>query len=175
MDLTRRNLLRAGAVAGGAAASVPLLGSLSESAIASTTATQTWTFGPPNAKGYQKLVPGPPEARNVRTGLGASPTSSPSSCRTPLLAFAQFSDIHVVDHQSPGRVEWLDRFEDPNPQGLIPGLLSSSYRPHEMLTAQVAESMVRAVNALTAAPVTGLPLAFMVETGDNSDNCQKNE
>ncbi|MFL6106204.1 MAG: TIGR03767 family metallophosphoesterase [Marmoricola sp.] len=175
MDLTRRHLLRAGAVAGGAVASVPLLGSLSESAIASTTATQTWTFGPANAKGYQKLVPGPAEARSVRTGLGAGPTSSPSSCRTPLLAFAQFSDIHVVDHQSPGRVEWLDRFEDPNPQGLNPGLLSSSYRPQEMLTAQVADAMVRAVNDAANGPVTGRALEFMVETGDNSDNCQKNE
>src|SRR5690242_890009 len=173
MDLTRRHLLRAGAVAGGAAATVPLLGSLSESAIASTTATQTWTFGPPNAKGYQKLVPGPPEARNVRTGLGASPTSSPSSCRTPLLAFAQFSDIHVVDHQSPGRVEWLDRFEDPNDLGLNVGLLSSSYRAWETLSAHVSDAMVRAVNDIATGPVTDLPLSFMIETGDNSDNCQK--
>jgi metallophosphoesterase (TIGR03767 family) len=175
MDLTRRNLLRAGAVAGGTAASVSLMGSLSESAVASTTAAQTWTFGPPNAKGYQKLVPGPPEPRNVRTGLGANPTGSPWSCRNPLLSFAQFSDIHVVDHQSPGRVEWLDRFEDPNPQGLNPGLLSSSYRPQEMLTAQVADAMVRAINDIAVGPVTGKALQFMVETGDNSDNCQKNE
>ncbi len=44
-----------------------------------------------------------------------------------------------------------------------------------MLTAQVAEAMVRAVNAIAGGPVTGLPLAFTIETGDNSDNCQKNE
>ena len=97
------------------------------------------------------------------------------NCRTPLLAFAQFSDIHVVDHQSPGRVEWLDRFEDPNALGLVPGLLSSSYRPHEMLSAQTADAMVRAVNEVSTGPVTNLPLGFMIETGDNSDNCQKNE
>src|SRR3954469_14047616 len=116
MEMSRRNVLRGAAVVGGSAASVPLIGSLSESAIAagaaSTTMGQTWVPGTPNAKGYQKLVRGPGEGGNVRTGLGAGPTSSPSTCRTPLLAFAQFSDIHVVDHQSPGRVEWLDRFED---------------------------------------------------------------
>ena len=82
MEMSRRNVLRGAAVVGGAAASVPLIGSLSESAIAagaaSTTVDHTWTFGPANAKGYQKLVPGPGEARSVRTGLSAGPTSSPS-------------------------------------------------------------------------------------------------
>ena len=56
-----------------------------------------------------------------------------------------------------------------------PGLLSSAYRPHEMLTAQVSDAMVRAVNELTATPVLQLPVSFVVETGDNSDNAQFNE
>jgi metallophosphoesterase (TIGR03767 family) len=111
----------------------------------------------------------------VRTDLGATAAPGREDCRTPLLAFAQFSDVHVVDHQSPARVEWLDRFEDPNDLGLVPGLLSSSYRPQEILSAQVMDAMVRAVNAIARGPVTELPLAFMIETGDNSDNCQYNE
>jgi metallophosphoesterase (TIGR03767 family) len=72
-------------------------------------------------------------------------------------------------------VEWLDRFEDPNGLGVNPGLVAASYRPQEMLTAQVMDAMVRAVNDIATGPVTELPLAFMIETGDNSDNCQFNE
>ncbi|MCZ4499228.1 MAG: family metallophosphoesterase [Marmoricola sp.] len=179
MEISRRNLLRSTAVVGGAAAATPLLGTLAQSAVASTAALTTLdhTFGPgtPNAKGYSKIVLKAGEQHLVRTDLGTSAAAGRAGTRTPLLAFAQFSDIHVVDHQSPGRVEWLDRFEDPNDLGLIPGLLSSSYRAHEMLSAHVADAMVRAVNAISTGPVTDLPLSFMIETGDNSDNCQKNE
>ncbi|WP_221177258.1 TIGR03767 family metallophosphoesterase [Nocardioides marmoriginsengisoli] len=177
--MSRRNVLRGAAVVGGTAAATPVLFSLSQAAVAagaaSTTLARTYGPGAPNAKGYSKMVQNPGEAHTVRTGLGAEAGAGRAACRTPLLAFAQFSDIHVVDHQSPGRVEWLDRFEDPNSLGLVPGLLSSSYRPHEMLTAQTADAMVRAVNEVATGPVTNLPLGFMIETGDNSDNCQKNE
>lgn len=180
MELTRRNLLRATAAAGGAAALSPILGSLSQAAVASsgtaaTTLARTYRRGAPGAKGYAKIVTGPGEPHVVRSDLGIDPSPGRAACRTPLLAFAQFSDVHVVDHQSPGRVEYLDRFEDPNALGIKPGLLDSSYRPHEMLSAQVMDAMVRAINDVGAGPVTGLPLAFMIETGDNSDNCQKNE
>jgi metallophosphoesterase (TIGR03767 family) len=44
-----------------------------------------------------------------------------------------------------------------------------------MLTAQVAEAMVQAMNAVRHGPATGLPLAFTVTTGDNVDNTQYNE
>jgi metallophosphoesterase (TIGR03767 family) len=178
MELSRRAVLRSAAVVGGAAAVSPILGSLSEAAVAAgttTTLTQTWSPGAAGPKGYRPVVLTGGEPWAVRTDLGIEAGEGRAACRQGLLAFAQFSDIHVVDHQSPGRVEWLDRFEDPNDENLVPGLLSSSYRPHEMLTAQVADAMVQAVNAITAAPATGLPLAFMIETGDNSDNCQKNE
>jgi metallophosphoesterase (TIGR03767 family) len=44
-----------------------------------------------------------------------------------------------------------------------------------VLTAHTAESMVRAVNRVGVGPVTGAPLAFAVQTGDNVDNQQRNE
>ncbi|MBO9520209.1 MAG: TIGR03767 family metallophosphoesterase [Nocardioidaceae bacterium] len=180
MELTRRHLLRSAAAVSGAAALSPVLGSLSEAAVGAplttgTTLARTFRRGTPNAKGYAKIVEGPGEPHTVRAGLGADPQDGREDRRRAVLAFAQFSDVHVVDHQSPGRVEWLDRFEDPNALGVNPGLLSSSYRPHEMLSAQVMDAMVRQVNSIGVGPVTGVPLAFMIETGDNSDNCQRNE
>ena len=87
---------------------------------------------------------------------------------------AVFQTGWVVRGQSPLRVEYLDRYEDTDSTP-GPGLFSSAYRPQEMLTAQVADAMVQAVNAIGVGPATGRPLAFMIETGDNSDNCQKNE
>ena len=54
-------------------------------------------------------------------------------------------------------------------------LFSAAYRPQETLTAQIADSLVRAVNAVGVGPVTGLPLAFALCTGDNTDNSQLNE
>lgn len=173
-------MLRSAAAVSGAAAATPLFVSLSESAVAAggitkTTADHALVRGTPNAKGYAKIIQVAGEPHQVRADLGIAAAPGRASCRTPLLAFAQFSDVHVVDHQSPARVEWLDRFEDPNSLALVPGLLSASYRAHEMLTAQVMDAMVRALNDVGTGPITNLPLSFMIETGDNSDNCQKNE
>ena len=81
-----------------------------------------------------------------------------------MLAFVQLSDVHICDHQSPMRFESQD-----------PNISSSAYRPQEMLSAHIAESMVREINAIATGPVTGLPLAHAVQTGDNSDNGQYNE
>ncbi len=91
----------------------------------------------------------------------------------PLIAFAQLSDVHVVDAQSPLRVEYSDRLDDPSP--FPPTLFSSAYRPQEVLSGQVADAMVRRINKIGVGPVTGKPLSLAIQTGDNSDNSQLNE
>ncbi len=74
----------------------------------------------------------------MRTDLGVTASSTRARKRLNLLAFAQLSDVHVVDHQSPARMAWVDRYHDPNATGQVPGLFASAYRPQEMLSAQWA-------------------------------------
>jgi metallophosphoesterase (TIGR03767 family) len=174
--MTRRDLLRAGAAISGAMATGLHAGGVAAQELTHTTLDRVLRKGAPGEGGYSGLVARRGEPHIVRAELGVAAKSSRRLRRRGLIAFAQITDAHVVDAQSPLRVEWVDRFDDQY-SGSEPttGLFGSAYRPHEMLSAHISEAMVRAINKITRAPVTKRPLAFTLQTGDNSDNCQFNE
>lgn len=171
---SRRAFLGGAAVAGAGALWAPLLWtparanalrSVSAYAVDPTGTTLAETIVRRTASGYSRLTTAPGWPTVVRTDL-ATPKPGRVDTRTPLACIAHLTDIHVVDVQSPGRVEFLDPFGDP---------FNAAFRPHEVLTTQVQSAMVRQLNAIGKGPITGRPFDCAVSTGDNIDNQQHNE
>ncbi|MEU6326808.1 TIGR03767 family metallophosphoesterase [Streptomyces sp. NPDC047049] len=117
---------------------------------------------PRGSGGYRRLGDGPAWDRVVRADL-ATAHGGRDKRRTALASFVQFTDLHLVDVQSPLRYEYL-RAET-----------ASAWRPQEALSVAGAVSLVERVNALSGGPATGAPLSFVMTTGDNTDNNSKLE
>ena len=171
--VSRRAVLGMGVAAAGVAAVAPFVEAPPAQAVpaypvaaAGSTLAKTKVRGTPNALGYRKIVDGPGEPSLVRPDLLGGATRNTAAPRAPIVAFGQFTDMHLVDAQSPARVEFIDQ---------IGGAVSAAYRAQEMLSLHVAESMVQAMNGLGGGPVTGRPIDFLISTGDNADNTQLNE
>ena len=120
------------------------------------------TIGDRNADNRLELLPGEPHL--VRGDLG-SPKSGRAKRRRQRIFFGQLTDTHVIDEESPLRVEFLDRLGPP---------FTSAWRPQEGMTAQVLDLMVRRIRNARSS-VTGRPLELVMTTGDNTDNTQLNE
>ena len=106
---------------------------------------------------------GPGELRVARS---LEAWADPGGRGRALAGLKQVSDIHVLDEESPGRVEYFDScLED----------FASAYRPQEALTTQVADQMLRRLALIEEGPATGVPLSSLVSTGDNIDSSQYNE
>jgi metallophosphoesterase (TIGR03767 family) len=141
-----------------------------------STATRRLVPDEPGEGGYRGLSADDGEQHSFREDLGQA-SLRPGWLRTatPLLVMAHLSDSHVMDHQSPGRAELVDRYSDPDsPLRAEVGIIGT-YRAQELFTLQVADSMVRAVRETRVAPVSAAPIDFAIITGDATDNCQLNE
>ena len=138
-----------------------------------TTLDRTIVRGPAGAGGYAPLTYAEGEPYLVRGELAGLSMSKAAERRLRdrkvLASFAQLTDIHVMDVQSPLRFEYFDVYG-----GFVPDF-TSAYRPQELLSAQVSDAMVRQLRQVRRGPATGSPLQFTVVTGDNTDNCQHNE
>jgi metallophosphoesterase (TIGR03767 family) len=121
--------------------------------------------------GYQHLVAGPGEPHVIRTDLWPYP--SPPTLA--VAAFAQMTDLHIVDDQSPARLEFMDRYADPGAPHYASYPTDSAYRGHEFLSTQVVDAMCQAIAGIGKGPWTNKPLQFTIVTGDAVDNCQHNE
>ncbi|WP_411135276.1 TIGR03767 family metallophosphoesterase [Streptomyces sp. C10] len=117
---------------------------------------------PRGSGGFRRLGDGPAWDRVVRTELGTA-HGGRDRRRTALASFVQFTDLHLVDVQSPLRYEYL-RAET-----------ASAWRPQEALSVAGVVSLIERVNALPGGPATGAPLSFVMTTGDNTDNNSKLE
>jgi len=102
--------------------------------------------------------------------IGEAPTQV-----TPLATFIHLSDLHVCDSKSPARVEFLDRYADPDYPTRPLFEYVGTYRPQEFLTLQVVEAMVQAANQIEQGPLLGADIDGVLITGDVIDNGQANE
>ena len=111
------------------------------------------------------------EPHTVRADLVDGVAMREVAARRVIACVAHITDLHVTDVQSPARFEFINReLEDPRFRELLP-----MQRPQEALNAHAIDAMVRTLNQITAAPITGSPLERALMTGDAIDNSQLNE
>lgn len=119
---------------------------------------------PVGTSGYRKLGAGPGYPVITRAdALPEQPTTPSEDRRQPLASFVHFTDLHMIDAQSPMRFEYLH------------DITGSAFRPQEALGTQGGVSLVERVNAVGKGPHTGRVFDCVVTTGDSTDNHEKVE
>jgi metallophosphoesterase (TIGR03767 family) len=120
---------------------------------------------------YRAIAEADGEAHVVRTELANPPSPETVPVSRVLACIAHLTDLHVTDVQSPARFEFINReYADPRFREFVP-----MHRPQEALNAHAIAAMVRALNAVEKAPVTGSPVGLAIVSGDAVDNVQFNE
>lgn len=133
-----------------------------------STVQQTIRMGAVQRGNYRVLASGPGEAHQVRVDLlGQAPAMGRAGRRRSLLYFGHLSDIHVIDAQSPGRLEPLIAIDHQ--------LFQGAFRPQDTLTTHVGSAMVRSIADLRVSPITGAPMAAAFVTGDSADQLSELE
>lgn len=172
-SLSRRSFL---ALTGTLAATFGLPRDLLGSALAApatpadvpTTLRETIRQAAASTRGYHTLRSAPGEPFLVRTDLlRAAPDPARARARRSVAYLGHTSDIHVQDTQTPARLEPVNALTTT----LVPG----SHRPQEALSLFVQAQMVQALSDAALSPVTGAPMAAVVNTGDSSDQISELE
>jgi metallophosphoesterase (TIGR03767 family) len=136
-----------------------------------TTLAQTLGPGPAGDLGYRPVASRAGEPHVVRAEL-TDALPGREKRRLTLVNFAHLTDQHIIDVESPSRVEFLDRYNDGQCAGMP---FSSAHRPQEAASARITDAMLKRLRAIKYSPVTGRPIQAMISTGDNTDNQQFNE
>jgi hypothetical protein len=129
---------------------------------APSTLQQTIRVGPVQKSSYRTLLNGLGEPYYPRLDItGQVPDPARTERRRSLLYIGHLSDIHIIDPQSPARLEPLIAMDH--------SLWAGAFRPQDALTTQVAAAMVQSIADLRTSPVTGAPLSAAFVTGDSAD------
>ena len=127
-----------------------------------TTLQQTITIGAPTYQKYRTLVAGPGEAYLPRYDITQKVANAArTQTRRSLLYLGHYTDIHMIDAQSPARLDAMN--------GQSMSLWAGVIRPQDTLQMNILAEMTRAMNAATLSPLTGAPMAAAVNTGDSAD------
>ncbi len=121
---------------------------------------------------YRSVVDQPGEPHLVRADLVARPSAGDVVARGPAIAcIGHITDLHVTDVQSPARFEFVNReWDDPRFRELL-----TMQRPHEALNVRAVEALLRSLEQIERAPLTGNRIELVAMTGDSIDNTQLNE
>lgn len=121
---------------------------------------------------YFTLDATPPWRLVTRTDLSPA-FADRAKRRDALSAFVHFTDVHIIDAQSPLRAPYLRQFAmGTTATGLN---FANSFRNQDQLGTYVTEAMLQKVASLEGGPATGRPFDFAVSTGDDGDGKQTNE
>ena len=131
-DLSRRTVLGATVIGLASYAAMPRSAHAvtAARALRTTGTTLETAAAPAGTSGYRRLSAGPGWPVVVREDLCPAKAGRDDR-RTGAAAFAQVTDLHMLDAQSPVRVEWLH------------DVTGSAFRPQEALGAQGGVSIIR--------------------------------
>jgi metallophosphoesterase (TIGR03767 family) len=120
---------------------------------------------------YRAVEAAEGETHQVRHDLDGSRGEQRVHVGEVLACVAHLTDLHVTDVQSPARFEFINReYADPRFRELLP-----MHRPQEALNVHAIGAMVRSLNAIGRAPITGSRIELAIMSGDGVDNAQWNE
>ena len=127
-----------------------------------TTLLQTIRQSTEAYKQYRTLVAGPGEPYIERLDiLQGQPSPLRAVRRRSLLYLGHLSDTHMIDAQSPARLDPM--------AGQDPNLWAGVIHPQDTLTAHVLAAMTEAMAVARVSPVSGAPMIAAVNTGDSAD------